>query len=68
MLKGDFAVYLSSKMKFKKALLCNAIGCVFIYFGAFIGLLIGDFGEAKHWIYAFASGVFIYICVCDLVS
>ena len=57
---------LGAGMPFKMALICNLISASFIYLGVVSGLLLGEFGS-NYWIYAIASGMFIYISVCDMV-
>ncbi|KAJ8307382.1 hypothetical protein KUTeg_015466 [Tegillarca granosa] len=64
---GDFAVLLSKGMSVKQAILCNCISSVLSLIGMYIGILLGNFGQASLWIFVAVAGMFLYISLVDLV-
>lgn len=64
---GDFAVLLKAGMSAKQAVYYNLLSSVLSFFGTILGVLLGDTPEASAWIFAAASGMFIYIALVDMV-
>ncbi|XP_021962338.1 zinc transporter ZIP6 [Folsomia candida] len=63
---GDFAILISSGFSVKKALLVNFLSALTCYLGMGLGILLGEI----HWsnyIFAFASGIFLYVSLADMV-
>lgn len=65
---GDFAILLNSGMSVKKALLFNTGSSVACITGLIIGIPVGENEEGSKWIFAIASGMFLYISLVDMVS
>ena len=65
---GDFAILLSSGMKWYIALMYNTLSAITAIVGMFIGVAIGNASEdSTPWILAIAAGVFLYVALVDLV-
>ena len=68
MCSGDFAILLSSGMKWYVALMYNFLSAVIAIIGMFVGVGIGHASEdSTPWVLAFAAGVFLYVALVDLV-
>ena len=66
---GDFAILLSSGMRWYVALMYNFLSAVSAIIGMFIGVAIGTAQEdATAWILAITAGVFLYVSLVDLVT
>ena len=66
---GDFAILLSTGLKWYTALLFNFASALTAVIGFFVGVAVGtSTSEANGWILAAAAGVFLYIALVDLVS
>ena len=66
---GDFAILLSSGMKWYVALMYNTLSAAAAIIGMFIGVAIGNANEdATLWILAITAGVFLYVALVDLVG
>ena len=69
LLTGDFAILLSSGMKWYVALMYNFLSAVTAIIGTFIGVAIGSSEEdATNWILAITAGIFLYVALVDLVE
>ena len=67
-LLGDFAILLSSGMKWYVALMYNTLSAITAIIGMFIGVAIGNASdESTAWILAITAGVFLYVALVDLV-
>ncbi|KAJ8307383.1 hypothetical protein KUTeg_015467 [Tegillarca granosa] len=64
---GDFAVLLTKGMSVKQAILCNCISSMLSLIGMFIGVILGNFGEANLWLFFAVAGMFLYISLVDLI-
>ena len=65
---GDFAILLSSGMKWYVALMYNTLSAVVAIVGMFIGVAIGHANEdSTLWILAITAGIFLYVALVDLV-
>ena len=65
---GDFAILLSSGMKWHIALVYNTISAITAIIGMFVGVAIGNASEdSTAWILAITAGVFLYVALVDLV-
>ena len=65
---GDFAILLSSGMKWYVALMYNFLSAISAIVGMFIGVAIGRANEdSTAWILAITAGVFLYVALVDLV-
>ncbi|XP_048580528.1 metal cation symporter ZIP14 isoform X2 [Nematostella vectensis] len=64
---GDFAVLLSSGMKYRHAVLFNLLSGVICYTGLVLGLLLAYATASVQWIYAIAAGMFLYISLVDML-
>ena len=65
---GDFAILLSSGMKWYVALMYNSLSAITAIIGMFIGVAIGNASEdSTAWILAITAGVFLYVALVDLV-
>uniref|UniRef100_A0A1I8I022 Solute carrier family 39 (Zinc transporter), member 14 n=1 Tax=Macrostomum lignano TaxID=282301 RepID=A0A1I8I022_9PLAT len=62
---GDFAILLSAGMSMPMALLCNFLSACTCYLGFALGVWLGETG-ASVWIFAVASGMFLYISLVDM--
>ncbi|KAH9514324.1 hypothetical protein Btru_028763 [Bulinus truncatus] len=63
---GDLAVLTRSGLTMKRAICFNLLSTLPSFFGAIIGLLIGNLGSASVWIFAGAGGIFLYITLVNL--
>jgi len=65
---GDFAILLSSGMRWYVALTYNFLSAITAIVGMFIGVAIGSSEEdATLWILAITAGIFLYVALVDLV-
>ena len=64
---GDFAVLLDSGFSVRAATLYNLASALTAVLGGFIGVAIGDLGDAEAWILSVAAGLFLYIALSSLV-
>ena len=65
---GDFAIYIKEGLPRWKALLLNFLAALIAFGGMFIGLLLGEYEEARRWLLAVVAGCFIYISLVAVVS
>ncbi len=63
---GDFAILINSGFTVKKALFVNFLSALTCYLGMALGILLGEI-EFGSYIFAFASGIFIYVSLADMV-
>lgn len=65
---GDFAILLSTGMRWYKALFFNFLSSLTALAGFYIGVSVGSLSQvANGWILAVAAGTFLYISLVDLV-
>ena len=66
---GDYAILLSTGMKWHIAAFYNLVSALTAVIGMFIGVAIGNISEeATSWIFALAAGIFLYVALVDMVS
>ena len=68
MIVGDIAILLHSGMGIKRALCYNFMAALTCFAGLVVGILLGEMTESTSWVLAFASGMFVYIALVDMVS
>ncbi|XP_065920533.1 zinc transporter ZIP6-like [Dysidea avara] len=65
---GDFAILLSSGMKWYVALMYNFLSAITAIIGMFVGVAIGNSEEdATPWILSITAGIFLYVALVDLL-
>ena len=66
---GDYAILLSTGMRWYIALLFNFLSSLTALAGFFIGVSVGLLSQqANAWMLAVAAGTFFYVSLVDLVS
>lgn len=66
---GDFAILLSTGMKWHVALFYNFVSALTAFLGMFIGVAVGNVSlVALDWILAAVAGIFLYVALVDMVS
>ena len=66
---GDFAILLSTGMKWYIALFYNFVSALTAFLGMFIGVAVGNVSlVALDWILAAVAGIFLYVALVDMVS
>ncbi len=65
---GNFAILLSTGMKWQYVLLVNFFSSLTSFIGFYIGVGVGlTSAEANSWLLAVAAGTFLYVALVDLV-
>lgn len=64
---GDFAALLHSGLTVKRALLLNLASALTAFAGLYVALAVGVGEEGEAWILAVATGLFLYVALCDMV-
>ena len=59
---------LRAGMSAKQAIIYNCLSSILCFFGMLIGVAIGNIHESSLWIFAAVGGMFLYICLVDMVS
>ena len=68
-LLGDYAILLSTGMKWYIAALYNLLSALTAVVGMFVGVAISNVSEAAtSWIFIIAAGIFLYVALVDMVS
>lgn len=65
---GDFAALLHAGLTVKRALLLNLASALTAFAGLYVALAVGVGEEGETWILAVATGLFLYVALCDMVS
>ena len=66
---GDYAILLSTGMKWYIAAFYNLVSALTAVIGMFIGVAVGNVSEvATSWIFVIAAGIFLYVALVDMVS
>ncbi|CAH1775919.1 unnamed protein product [Owenia fusiformis] len=64
---GDFAALLSTGMSYKKAIVITLLAQTTAFVGLYIGIAIGQQANARQWIFAVTSGIFLYVSLAELL-
>ncbi|XP_064603825.1 metal cation symporter ZIP14-like [Liolophura sinensis] len=64
---GDIAILVHSGLRAKKALFYNCLAAIVCYGGIIVGILLGENTSANQWVYAAASGMFLYVSLVDML-
>ena len=65
----DFAILISTGMKWYTALFYNFISALTAFIGMFIGVAVGNTSlVALDWILVAVAGIFLYVALVDMVS
>ena len=68
-LLGDYAILLSTGMKWYVAALYNLLSALTAVVGMFIGVAISNVSKAAtSWIFIMSAGIFLYVALVDMVS
>ncbi|KAL7990249.1 hypothetical protein Chor_010603 [Crotalus horridus] len=65
---GDFAALLHAGLSVKWALLLNFISALTAFLGLYIALSVSTGEEFEAWVFTVATGLFLYVALCDMVS
>ncbi|XP_055981399.1 zinc transporter ZIP4 [Sorex fumeus] len=64
---GDFAALLHAGLSVRRALLLNLASALTAFAGLYAALGIGVTEESEAWILAVATGLFLYVALCDML-
>ncbi|XP_032112225.1 zinc transporter ZIP4 isoform X3 [Sapajus apella] len=64
---GDFAALLHAGLSVRQALLLNLASALTAFAGLYVALAVGVGEESEAWILAVATGLFLYVALCDMV-
>lgn len=64
---GDFAALLHAGLTVRRALLLNLASALTAFIGLYLALAVGVGEEGEAWILAVATGLFLYVALCDMV-
>uniref|UniRef100_A0A1I8PDX3 Zinc transporter foi n=1 Tax=Stomoxys calcitrans TaxID=35570 RepID=A0A1I8PDX3_STOCA len=64
---GDFAILMKAGMSVKSAVYYNLLTGVLSFIGMIFGIIFGQSHETAQWMFAAASGLFIYIAMVDMM-
>lgn len=64
---GDFAALLHAGLTVRRALLLNLASAVTAFVGLYVALAVGVGEESEAWILAVATGLFLYVALCDML-
>jgi len=64
---GDFAILLYSGMSPKQAAIVNFFSASTCYLGMVVGLFIGDLTSSNTFVFAFGTGMFLYISIFNIL-
>ncbi|XP_073185985.1 zinc transporter ZIP4 isoform X4 [Lepidochelys kempii] len=64
---GDFAALLHAGLSVKKALLLNFGSALTAFLGLYIALSVTTGEEFQAWIFTVATGLFLYVALCDML-
>lgn len=65
---GDFAALLHAGLSVRLALLLNLASGLTAFIGLYVALAVGVGEDGETWILAVATGLFLYVALCDMVS
>ncbi|XP_046305082.1 zinc transporter ZIP4 isoform X2 [Marmota monax] len=64
---GDFAALLHAGLSVRRALLLNLASALTAFAGLYVALAVGVGEESEAWILAVATGLFLYVALCDML-
>ncbi|XP_017495046.1 PREDICTED: zinc transporter foi-like, partial [Rhagoletis zephyria] len=64
---GDFAILIKAGMSIKTAVYYNLLTSVLSFIGMIFGIVFGQSPNIAQWMFAIASGLFIYIALVDMM-
>uniref|UniRef100_A0A2K5PG90 Zinc transporter ZIP4 n=1 Tax=Cebus imitator TaxID=2715852 RepID=A0A2K5PG90_CEBIM len=64
---GDFAALLHAGLSVRQALLLNLASALTAFAGLYVALAVGVGEESEAWILAVATGLFLYVALCDML-
>ncbi|XP_003802407.1 zinc transporter ZIP4 isoform X1 [Otolemur garnettii] len=64
---GDFAALVHSGLSARRALLLNLVSALTAFAGLYLALAVGVGEESEAWILAVATGLFLYVALCDML-
>ncbi|KAM6171834.1 zinc transporter ZIP4 [Erethizon dorsatum] len=64
---GDFAALLHAGLSVQRALLLNLASALTAFVGLYVALAVGVGEESEAWILAVATGLFLYVALCDML-
>lgn len=64
---GDFAALLHAGLSVRRALQLNLASALTAFAGLYVALAVGVGEDSEAWILAVATGLFLYVALCDLV-
>ncbi|XP_075159412.1 solute carrier family 39 fear-of-intimacy [Haematobia irritans] len=64
---GDFAILMKAGMSVKSAVYYNLLTGVLSFIGMIFGIIFGQSHETAQWMFAAATGLFIYIAMVDMM-
>lgn len=64
---GDFAALLHAGLSVRRALLLNLASALTAFIGLYVALAVQISEESEAWILAVATGLFLYVALCDML-
>lgn len=64
---GDFAALLQAGLSVRQALVLNLASALTAFAGLYVALAVGVGEESEVWILAVATGLFLYVALCDML-
>ncbi|XP_064364039.1 zinc transporter ZIP4 isoform X2 [Dromaius novaehollandiae] len=64
---GDFAALLHAGLSVRRALLLNFASALTAFLGLYLALALATSDEVKAWIFTVATGLFLYVALCDML-
>ncbi|XP_006830947.1 PREDICTED: zinc transporter ZIP4 [Chrysochloris asiatica] len=64
---GDFAALLHAGLSVRRALLLNLVSALTAFGGLYVALAVGVSEDSQAWILAVATGLFLYVGLCDML-
>lgn len=64
---GDFAALLHAGLSVQRALLLNLASALTAFAGLYVALALGVGEDGEAWILAVATGLFLYVALCDML-
>ncbi|KAK2503086.1 hypothetical protein MC885_018773 [Smutsia gigantea] len=64
---GDFAALLHAGLSVRRALQLNLASALTAFAGLYVALAVGVGEDSEAWVLAVATGLFLYVALCDLL-